>query len=559
MKKLTRLFAAVLCVAMMLALLSGCGPTIMGDFDAKANHIYIQVYTGGIGRDWLDAIVKEFNEANYSDVSEEKWVVEVLTTDNKTDGGDFYDRFKSGVSEADIYFTSNPTMWQEMINGGYLLDLTDVYNSKPDGETGKTVAEKLAGADPVYENLYTLNGTANGIYGLPYADMFNGMVVNKEVFVRYNWFTAESTANQAAAEAGLGCSLKTATYEGRTVLVDAALSGNPTYADVVLTPGKDGKYGTFDDGQPTTVSEWEEMMALIAANNYKGFLWAGAYPEYTNSIVQSVMGQYLGADGMRQWLSFGDEPYTFTDRNGATLTVDSSNRANSFKNPALYNALKFLNDYVAKNAHSKSLNALETHTDTQGYFVYGEASSTMEKAAILCDGMWWEKEAAAKIASTDADAEYTYLMLPAFEGQAMASTDSYMYMSEAGSVFARNTDDSARAQKIKEFLSMTLSDKNLKHFTKETGCIRPYDYTLSEEELQQLTPFNRNCWEIYHSENVHFGRNSLMYNLASHGIYLNSEYTCSTSYLCPIQAFIKNVPVDTVFADMLTYQSGKVN
>ncbi len=558
MKLITKIGAVLLCIAMLLPL-TACGPQVVGEFDAKANHIYVQVYTGGIGRDWLNAAVEEFNELNYSDVSEEKWVVEILTTDNKTDGGEFYDRFKSGVSEADIYFTSNPTMWAEMIEGGYLLDLTDVYNARPDGEGGKTVSEKLANADPIYEKLYTQNGTADGIYGLPYADMFNGMVVNKEVFVRYNWFTAESPDNKAAAEAALGCTLKTEVYEGRTVLVDAALSGTPGYSDVVLTPGKDGKYGTFDDGQPATVAQWDEMMALIAANNYKGFLWAGAYPEYTNPILQSVMGQYLGAEGMHDWLSFGDESYTFTDRSGAELTVDADNRANSFKIPALYEALSFLSTYVAKNAHSKSLRALETHTDTQGYFVYGEDSSTMEKAAILCDGMWWEREASAKIESVGKDAEYTYLMLPAFEGQAMAATDSYMYMSEAGSVFARNTTDAKKAEKIKEFLTLTLSDKYLKHFTMETGCVRPFAYELTESELQELTPFARNCWEIYHSENVHFGRNALMYNMAGHGIGLNGEFNCSASYTCPIQAFIKNETVDNVFANMFTYQKDKVN
>ncbi len=556
MKIITKIGALLLCAAMLLTTV-GCGPQVVGEFDAKANHIYIQVYTGGIGRDWLDAAVEEFNQLNYSDVSEEKWVIEVLTTDNKTDGAEFYDRFKSGVSEADIYFASNPTMWAEMIGGGYLLDLTDVYNSKPDGEDGKTVAQKLENADPVYEKLYTQNGTADGIYGLPYADMFTGMVVNKEVFVRYNWFAAESTDNQAAAEAALGYALKTEVYEGRTVLVDAALSGAPTYSDVVLTPGKDGAYGTFDDGQPTTLEQWNEMMALIAANNYKAFLWSGQYPEYTNPILQSVMGQYLGAEGMYDWLCFGDETYTFTDRNGASVTVDAQNRANSFKIPALYEALSFLSEYVAKNGHSKSLGAMETHTDTQGYFVYGEDSATMEKAAILCDGMWWEHEASAKIAAVGKDAEYTYLMLPVFEGQQMASTDSYMYMAETGSVFAKNTTDEAKAEKIKEFLTLTLSDKYLKHFTATTGCIRPYDYEMTEDELQELTPFARNCWEIYHSGNVHFGRNSIMYNLAQHNIGLNGEYSSTMSYYCPIQAFIKNETVDTVFANIYTYQKNK--
>lgn len=557
MKRINKFLSCVLALGLM-ASCAACGPKIDGDFDDKANNIYIQVYTGGVGSAWLNDVVKEFNQKYDSEVSSEKWVMNVLTTNNKDDGANFYEAFKSGTSSADIYFTSNPTMWPEMISNNYLLDLSDVYASKPDGESGKTVSQKLANANEGYNKLYTNYGKANGIYGLPYAELVMGMIVNKETFVKNGWFTAADVSEKEAIEQALGCSLKTATYQMRNVLVRSDVTGAPKYSDIILTAGKDGKYGTVDDGQPVNVTEWNDMMDAISSANYKAFLWSGKYPGYTNAVLSGIFGQYMGEENMRKWLMFGDEEYSFTDGSGKEVTVNSQTRAESYKVPELKKALDFFSSQVVKNAHSKSLTGNETHIETQGSFIYGETSSTMEKAAILCDGSWWENEARTKLEAVGGynKNEYTFLYAPAFEGQKMAATDSYMPVTEAGSVFARNTKDEAKAAKIKEFLSMTCSDKYLKHFTSSNGCIRPFEYSLSEEELSKLTPFARNCWEIYHSENIHIVNTALLLNIGKSSVSKDCEYYFYADrniYQDPVSALIKNVSADKIYSGMYEY------
>ncbi len=562
MKKIRKFFSCLLALGLM-ASFTACGPKIDGDFDDKANNIYIQVYTGGVGSDWLNDVVDEFNKKYDSKVSSEKWVMNILTTNNKDDGANFYDAFKSGTSAADIYFTANPTMWPEMISNDYLLDLSDVYASKPDGESGKTVSQKLANANANYNKLYTNDGKASGIYGLPYAELFAGMVVNKEVFVKNGWFTAADVSEKEAIEQALGCTLKTATYQMRNVLVRSDVSGAPKYSDIILTAGKDGKYGTVDDGQPVNMNEWNDMMDAISNANYKAFLWAGKYPEYTNSVLSGIFGQYMGEDNMQKWLLFGDEEWSFTDESGNEITVNTKNRAGSFKVPELKKALEFFSSQVVKNAYSKSITGNDTHTDTQGCFVYGENSSSMEKAAILCDGTWWENEARAKLNAIGGynKNEYTFLFAPAFEGQKMAATDSYMPITEAGSVFARNTKDEAKAAKIKEFLSMTCSDKYLRHFTLSNGCIRPFEYSLSEEELSNLTPFGRNCWEIYHSDNIHIVNTALLLNVGKSSVSLNTEYYSYIDrniYAAPVSALIKNISASKIFNGIYEYERNNI-
>ena len=62
----------------------------------------------------------------------------------------------------------------------------------------------------------------------------------------------------------------------------------------------------------------------------------------------------------------------------------------------------------------------------------------------------------------------------------------------------------------KRFIAYTCTDKVLKRFTLATNGIKPYDYTLEESELSQLTKLGRNAWEIYHDkENVALIRPSL--------------------------------------------------
>lgn len=562
MKKINKFLSCVLALG-LAASVTACGPKIDGDFDDKANNIYIQAYTGGVGVEWLNAVVDEFNKKYDSKVSSEKWVMNILTTNNKDDGANFYEAFKSGTSAADIYFTSNPTMWPEMISNNYLLDLSDVYASKPDGESGKTVAQKLANADENYNKLYTNDGKASGIYGLPYAELFAGMVVNKEVFVKNGWFTAADVSEKEAIEQELNCTLKTATYQMRTVLVRSDVTGTPNYSDVILSAGKDGKYGTVDDGQPANMTEWNDMMDAISNANYKAFLWSGKYPEYANHVLSGIFGQYMGEDDMKKWLLFGDEEWSFIDESGNEITVNNKNRANSFKVPELKKSLEFLSSQVVKNAYSKSITGNDTHTDTQGYFIYGENSSTMEKAAILCDGSWWENEAKSKLKAVGGynKNEYTFLFAPAFEGQKMATTDSYMTVAESGSVFARNTSNQAKAEKIKEFLSMTCSDKYLKHFTLTNGCIRPFEYSLSDEELSELTPFGRNCWEIYNSENVHLVKTALLLNVGTSNVGMNGEYKSYIDrniYETPISALIKNISAERVFNGMYAYEQSNI-
>lgn len=135
---------------------------------------------------------------------------------------------------------------------------------------------------------------------------------------------------------------------------------------------------------------------------------------------------------------------------------------------------------------------------------------------MLVEGTWWENEARSLFNSISAqDPEYgfgkrnyRYMLLPNIDGQNGAfgnGKGSVFNASDTGGIVVRKqgNDETEKLSKIKEFLAMTLSDSCLRNFTKTTGIARPFEYNLTESEVQEMTPFARNAYEIYNdTENI---------------------------------------------------------
>ena len=54
----------------------------------------------------------------------------------------------------------------------------------------------------------------------------------------------------------------------------------------------------------------------------------------------------------------------------------------------------------------------------------------------------------------------------------------------------------------KLFLQYQYADEGLKCFTKHSGAVLPFDYQMTDTELQALTPFARDVWKLHHSDEV---------------------------------------------------------
>ncbi len=133
----------------------------------KGNELYITVYDGGYGTEWIDQVSKDY---------EAKTGIKVNWTADQS----ILDRMDSELDspQSDIYM-SHDIRWQEYAEAELLEPLDDLYDSEVEG-TGKTFKQRLCGGA---EEVSKLNGH---YYKVCYTQGAGGLVYNKTMFEENN-------------------------------------------------------------------------------------------------------------------------------------------------------------------------------------------------------------------------------------------------------------------------------------------------------------------------------------------------------------------------------------
>ena len=153
------------------------------DADQKSlSVIKIGFTEAGFGREWLVEIAKSFIKANDS--------YEIRLEGDPSLADSMSTKLDSGENLSDIFFPLN-SAWEVYASKGQLEPLDDVYASKPDGESGKTVEEKTDENYKTYAKYTTKYGTH--YYMLPWNDTVTGIVYNVKMFNEYGWKIPETT------------------------------------------------------------------------------------------------------------------------------------------------------------------------------------------------------------------------------------------------------------------------------------------------------------------------------------------------------------------------------
>ena len=138
------------------------------------NELYITVYDGGYGTEWIDQVAKDY---------EEKTGVKVIWTADQS----ILDRMDSELEnpESDIYM-SHDIRWQEYAEAGQLEVLDDLYESEVEG-TNKTFKQRLCqGAEEVSK-------LEDGhYYKVCYTQGAGGLIYNKTMFEENGWEVPET-------------------------------------------------------------------------------------------------------------------------------------------------------------------------------------------------------------------------------------------------------------------------------------------------------------------------------------------------------------------------------
>ena len=486
MKKFVKASAALLLATMNFV---GCGGTVIEKFDGNKTQIYVNVFNGGLGIEWMEDLKNQFNAANTE--------YEIALRPKKMTAPEIVTDLQDGDAYADIYFGTGVN-YQLGIYRDYFEDLSDLLTVEPDGAGTGTIQSKMVEYDAW---MAMASKYGQGMYVFPNADTIYGMFFDYQLFVENNWLAYATSADEAALTAqGI-----TYTKQG-AILKFASAQGKVNYkeGDILLTAGKDGKFGTYDDGQPTTVEEFDEMLnnIIYGDKKAKSFLYTPAYSNYLNDMQIAIYGQYIGMDKFDVLFDFDSNGQTIDMHNADAKTISVSNGYDVYDSEAVYQSLAFVKKYMTSSSVDSNtlLESSYSHTDAQNDYLLSYKKET-GFPAILCEGNWWENEAKAMFAQLESgrkygEREYRMFVYPTMEGQATAADKTVIGAGDVQGVVVAKQKDAKKLEKIKEFLVLTVKEENLKKFTQFTGCAKLFDYEMNESEVSVLTPMARNCWEM---------------------------------------------------------------
>ena len=138
MKRLAKILGVAMCGVTILSSVA-CGGKVIDSIRSDREQIYVNVYNGGVGTEWFNNLKNEWNAAN------EKY--EIIPDMQKKETSDIKAEIEAGVSSKSTsplcYFSISSNL-KSIINMDGFLDISDMFDKKPDGDGGMTVKEKLA-------------------------------------------------------------------------------------------------------------------------------------------------------------------------------------------------------------------------------------------------------------------------------------------------------------------------------------------------------------------------------------------------------------------------------
>ncbi len=497
------------------SVLAGCGG---GGVD-KSQTIYLEYFNkSGFGREWLDNMVAEWKATT----SQKGFDVVVIPSSYL--GGDQVTQIESGTSLTDVFFGSNPEYKTGLyFNGGkgFFEDLSDVVESPAYGESDPikdkipdfTQTWKEVGGKQIYDEA-TDSIVTSGLYLLPYTSTFTAPIFNYDDWASKGLLSeAEATDDAKAAlmEQGIVYHEQKVGLKTKLIFDSASFSSCYAQGDVIMAAGKDGKYGTYDDGQPTTLGEFKTLYSKLLTQYVNTSITsdAGCYSE---DLVLAVFAQINGIDGYDALAKFNSNNREITLSDGSKKAITYENGNYAYKQGGVKTAMDYFYDYF--------LNDKEGYTQVELYVGDAQAkycnglSDSKHSIATIYEGNWFENQAKERLNAALKNhpnnhlgkLDLRYLLTPDFDGQLGIDGEGHgtcLTASEYGSIAVTKQTDDNKLAAIKDFLKFFLSNEQMAKATCSSGISFAYDYTLTDEQLDSMAPSQKYAYQIMHDrENV---------------------------------------------------------
>ena len=474
MKNLKKIMALSMALVSSMSVFAACGEPNVGDdstitIDPNKTQVMVGYYDGGLGRDWLNAVIKKYEEINPNVQIIPRWDKKRYDTDKMMANYASYDE--------DIFLVD--LVLNEYETAGMYYDITEVINT-PLTEFGESesILDKMS-----IDLQQAMKSSNDKYYSLPYYEGFYGIYYDIRLF------------------------------EEKALYMD----GNGGWSDgTVKSVGKDGVPNTYDDGLPTTVDEFFTLCDYMLQKGVTPFTWTGVNGYYTTKMLESFWASYEGYENFRlnYTLNSGDQEYKFIDGTSEKITRENAYKlkdGQEGKLAALQFAEAILNGYNGKNGggkyHSANVWATgQTHMAAQDEYLFSSAIGN--PIAFIVEGMYWEREASESFASLykrtkDSEDKYgnrRFGLMPFPTVHENKGTEAVMASTLSSRVFInKNTDVPEEA---KAFFRYLHTSEAMSLMTSLSQSLRPFDYTVAEADKKNLTPLGKTIVETMKSENA---------------------------------------------------------
>lgn len=481
MKKLKTILATVLAAVSALTM-SACGGG--GDTSTKEDptktYLDVGVFDAGLGTTYFDELKKDF-EAYYAETSFEEGKKGVVVRSlKKSTEFNPANLIGSMQNYEPVMYILDHGDYEEFTKKNMFLDVTDVMTEKyldEDGnmaaDTGKAATQSIE--DTMYDgysDVYKKNGS---YYAVPYMLSTTGIIYDADLFDEAKLFFKKDGsigANAADIKAG------------------------------TASVGPDGKPGTSDDGLPATWGEFLKLVEMIRNKNYIPFTWAESPSTYQLSrLFNAIWANY---EGYNDYML----NYTFNGADSQFGGIDENNFIQLLGQEGRKAAVKAFYD-ITKNEGNYSSNSTpgggNTHTGALREYVQSKRFG--KRIAMTVENSYWEQEARDVFESEPSQSingygkrNFKYMPIPNFIGvdgiEDQTNTERILPAQFAESYIClsaknKNANADVQVRVAKLFIKFMQQRSQLVKYTKNTGCIRPFDYSVTAEEKAACTPYTQ--------------------------------------------------------------------
>lgn len=488
MKKIMKIGAVFALSATISLGVFGCGPNRGANIDNKTKFSIYEYGGTAAYTTWLKDAINRFSKEKAGEVYEEgKSGVYISTGSGK-------DNCQNQLPDYDIIMNEDKASVYEMSSKGWLANIDDVVK-KFENKIPEGLLPRGLGSDGKY-------------YAMPHYSFNIGISYSIDTFEKYGLYLADSSVTN-------------------TTEYICPILNNKTFKfarnnTIKKTCGPDGKYGTYDDGLPSSI---EELIAVCDYIKSKGVYPFGVADKssgmnYSFMLIDSIWASIVGEDVMNNvFCNWGDEEVEVVvrDANGnatilnetvfsgaasvnkpkvENIKLSSDNGYRMYDMSARYYALKFFE--IAKNQNWFGCSDTLSATATQESFILTGGKVPPEnkqnQCAMLIDSSYWYGEASAsgaintfKVLNEGNEPRVSIMPMPVqIEGSVTENNGkkpTLLDVSSALFVNKRAESNPGVMRAIKEFIEFLYSDAELKAFTEKSKLKINMTYDFDENKL----------------------------------------------------------------------------